>query len=322
MTSPATWLRRFTAATTAGGLLLVGVPALEGYAVPAEDARAELVLTSAAHHHEKHHHKKHHAKRHRHGRHHHRHAGRRIVRYTVRPGDTATGLAVRFHAWTDELLAINDLGPHATLYVGERIRIPVVHAAARKARHHGHATRHRHHHRRPHHGTKHGTNHRSHHRAHHKKHAEGDRPSAHHPPRALPHPSRAKVRRVIVRTARRHGVPVNLALAIAWQEAGWQMHLVSSANAIGAMQVLPSTGRWLSGVVGRRLQLRRLHDNVTAGVLLIKILRQSAGRRRAVAGYYQGLASVREHGMYADTRRYVRSVLSLQRSLRGGWRPV
>ena len=30
-----------------------------------------------------------------------------------------------------------------------------------------------------------------------------------------------------------------LALAVSWQESGWQMHHVSSANAIGAMQVLP-----------------------------------------------------------------------------------
>src|SRR5690349_203543 len=32
------------------------------------------------------------------------HPDRAIVRYRVRPGDTATGLAVRYHAWTAELL--------------------------------------------------------------------------------------------------------------------------------------------------------------------------------------------------------------------------
>ncbi len=36
--------------------------------------------------------------------------GRHIKPYTVRPGDTATELAVRFHAWTDELIAHNHLG--------------------------------------------------------------------------------------------------------------------------------------------------------------------------------------------------------------------
>ena len=70
------------------------------------------------------------------------HPGRRLVRYTVRPGDTATGLAVRFHAWTRELRSLNHLGRHGTLYVGRRIRIPVVVAAARKAHTHTAVKRH------------------------------------------------------------------------------------------------------------------------------------------------------------------------------------
>ena len=51
------------------------------------------------------------------------HPGRAIVRYRVKPVDTATGLAVRFHAWTRELRSINHLGRHAHLYVGQRIRV-------------------------------------------------------------------------------------------------------------------------------------------------------------------------------------------------------
>lgn len=309
MTSPATWLRRFTAATTVGGLLLVGAPALDRYDAPDGDGPG-LVLTSAGHKHHKHRHHKH--------RH---HRGRKIVHYTVRPGDTATGLAVRFHAWTAELIALNHLGPDEALYVGERIRIPVVRSAVRKARHHAGRHHGKKHHAKRHHGKKHHANkhHAKRHRTRHHRH-ESAHHSRHHD--RLPHVDRAKVRHVVVRTARRHGVPPNLALAIAWQEAGWQMHLVSSANAIGAMQVLPSTGRWVSTVVGRRLDLHDLHDNVTAGVVLIKLLRAQAKRRKAVAGYYQGLASVRRHGMYADTKRYVASVLAIRRSLRHGWSPV
>ena len=34
-------------------------------------------------------------------------SARRIVDHRVRPGETATGLAVRFHAWTSELIARN-----------------------------------------------------------------------------------------------------------------------------------------------------------------------------------------------------------------------
>ncbi len=127
---------------------------------------------------------------------------------------------------------------------------------------------------------------------------------------------------MIIATAHRYAVGTNLALAVSWQESGWQMDEVSSAHAIGAMQVMPSTGRWLSAVVGRRLDLRDLHDNITAGVVLIRALRDHAGVRNAVAGYYQGLGSVQTHGLYRDTKRYVTSVLYLRRLLRHGWNPA
>src|SRR3954452_19351464 len=62
------------------------------------------------------------------------HPDRRLVTHVVRPGDTATGLATRFHAWTRELVALNHLDRAGTLHVGERIRIPVVVSAARRGR--------------------------------------------------------------------------------------------------------------------------------------------------------------------------------------------
>jgi hypothetical protein len=37
----------------------------------------------------------------------------------------------------------------------------------------------------------------------------------------------------------------------------------------------------------------------------------------AVAGYYQGLGSVRSRGLYDDTRRYVDNVLALQHRFGG-----
>jgi LysM repeat protein len=126
-------------------------------------------------------------------------------------------------------------------------------------------------------------------------------------------PSQSQMRALITRKARANGVDPGLALAISWQEAGWQMHHVSVANAIGAMQVIPSTGEWISGVVGRRLDLLDPSDNVTAGVVLLRILTQQAGERNAVAGYYQGLKSVRQHGMFADTKQYVANVMYLKR---------
>lgn len=224
---------------------------------------------------------------------------RRIVDYTVRRGDTPSGLAVRFHAWTAEVVEMN--GP--VLRVGERIKIPVVVAAARQDRR----------------GSSSGAGHAppSSERSGASDDAGRSRSSS-----AKAGPSRATVRRVIASTARRHGVDPDLALAVAWQESGWQMHRVSSAGAIGAMQVLPATGRWMSGVVGRPLNLRDVQDNATAGVVLLDLLLQRARPRVAVAGYYQGLAGVRRHGMYRDTKRYVANVRALQRQLERGDHPA
>ncbi len=223
---------------------------------------------------------------------------RRIVHYRVRPGDTPSGLAVRFHAWTAELIELN--GP--VLRVGERIRIPVVLAAAARDRKSSSAkTR-----------SAPSRKTRSHQATPARTRARTARPGD---------PSRATVRRIIERTARRHGVDPQLALAVSWQEAGWQMHHVSYANAIGAMQVIPSTGAWMSDIVGRRLDLRDVHDNVTAGVVLLKVLQQAAPQRVAIAGYYQGLAGVREHGMFSDTKRYVANVLALKHRFERGQYP-
>ena len=64
--------------------------------------------------------------------------------------------------------------------------------------------------------------------------------------------------------------------------------------------------RWY---VGRPLRLRDTHDNVLAGVMTLKVLRASTRiDNRAIGAYYQGLGAVREHGLYEDTRLYVRAV--------------
>ena len=124
-------------------------------------------------------------------------------------------------------------------------------------------------------------------------------------------PSRMQTRAMIVSTARRHGVDPRLALAVAWQESGWNQRQVSVANAIGTMQVVPSSGQWASQMVGRHLNLLNTQDNITAGVVILRALMRGAhSQKEAIAGYYQGLASVQKSGMYADTKGYVAAVLA------------
>ena len=126
-------------------------------------------------------------------------------------------------------------------------------------------------------------------------------------------PSQAGMRDIIVAKARANGVDPALALAVSYQESGWNMHVVSVANAVGAMQVIPATSVWISGVVGRRLDPTSPSDNATTGVVLLKILtRAASSERQAVAAYYQGLRSVRANGMFTDTRHYVANVMALK----------
>ncbi len=234
------------------------------------------------------------------------HPDRSIVTYVVRPGDTATGLAVRYHAWTAELVSLNRLGPRGTLRQGQVLKIPIVRSAVRRAR--GPAkpvtkakpvgeavTR--------------------------KNRPAPARPALHAvtpPGRGWLHAdlTRKQVRRLVARTARRYGVPPKLALAVAWQESGWQQRRVSSAGAIGVMQVMPDTGRWMRWYAGRRLRLRDTHDNVLAGILTLRTLRSSTRKdNNAIAAYYQGLGAVRRIGYYDDTRTYVRSVRAHERNI-------
>ena len=51
------------------------------------------------------------------------------------------------------------------------------------------------------------------------------------------------VRRIIVEEAQRYAVSPAFALAVAWQESGWQQGVVSHAGAVGVMQLMPGTAR-------------------------------------------------------------------------------
>src|SRR5699024_1819074 len=66
-------------------------------------------------------------------------------------------------------------------------------------------------------------------------------------------PSRSQVREMVRSTASSMGVDPSLALAHAQIESGFDATAVSPANAIGTMQVIPSSGEWASQLVGREL---------------------------------------------------------------------
>ena len=135
------------------------------------------------------------------------------------------------------------------------------------------------------------------------------------------HPSKAEVRQMVAATARRYGVSPSLAVAVAYHESGFQQRVVSGVNAIGVMQVLPSTGRVLGQQHGESFDLLEAQDNITAGVLLLRQLIRSEGTAdAALAGYYQGArldlpqghpaADPRLHPQHHDPARALRRRLS------------
>jgi LysM repeat protein len=126
-------------------------------------------------------------------------------------------------------------------------------------------------------------------------------------------PTHAQTQAMVASTAKAMGVDPALVQAIAYQESGFDQHQVSPANAVGVMQIIPSAGKWASTLVGHPLDLLDPKDNVTAGVALLAALSAAAGNEpEAIAGYYQGLSSVQNRGMFDDTRRYVANVQTLK----------
>ena len=109
------------------------------------------------------------------------------------------------------------------------------------------------------------------------------------------------------------GVPVSLLEGTCWWESGWQMGVVSSTGAIGIGQLEPTTVVTFRSVLGDpSLSAWNTSDNIEiAAAYLHQLLTQTGGDQHlALAGYYQGLASVRSHGLLASTTQYVNGVLA------------
>jgi soluble lytic murein transglycosylase-like protein len=128
---------------------------------------------------------------------------------------------------------------------------------------------------------------------------------------------REGVRRLIVTEAVAQGVPPALALAVAWQESGWRQGVVSSAGAIGIMQLIPASGEWVAqAMLGEPVNLYDAASNVRAGVCLLRhyLDRYGGDRSLVLAAYYQGQTAVDHHGVYAVSRSYIESVLRLEQT--------
>jgi soluble lytic murein transglycosylase-like protein len=77
----------------------------------------------------------------------------------------------------------------------------------------------------------------------------------------------------IVRNAKRYGVPVEMVLAVASTESAFRQSEVSSAGAIGVMQVLPSTAEFIARNLGvKEFDIHNVRTNIRFGTWYLKYL--------------------------------------------------
>lgn len=208
--------------------------------------------------------------------------------YVVRPGDTLIAIARRFHTTPAWMARRNQLPASRMVRIGQRLVVPVP-AAATTSQPPAASTA--------------------------TSRAARDRALL----AARPAVSRGTVRALVASAARDYGVDPNLALAVCYQESGFQQGVISGSGAVGAMQVLPSTGQYVSDyVVHRRLDIFDPRDNVVAGVAFLATLLRTVPTEQAVAGYYQGPGSLRARGVLPATKAYVANVLQLRQEFAGG----
>jgi N-acetylmuramoyl-L-alanine amidase len=211
-----------------------------------------------------------------------------VVTHVVRFAETLSGIALHYRVDMDAIVALNDIANPSLILVGQQLRVPAGH---------GHAARH--------------------HRASH-------RPAT--PRWNMPAEmaalvrARAEIGRIIRAEARTQHVPVAFARAVAWQESGWQPGVVSSAGAIGVMQLLPATADWVAGtMLGQPVNLWSARSNVRAGVALLRhyLSHYGGSRSLALAAYYQGQAGTDRNGIYPMSRPYIDSILILESMFAG-----
>ncbi|MEP7041217.1 MAG: LysM peptidoglycan-binding domain-containing protein [Chloroflexota bacterium] len=127
--------------------------------------------------------------------------------------------------------------------------------------------------------------------------------------------ARGDIGNVIRAEAAAQGVPVAFALAVAWQESGWQVGVISRAGAVGVMQLTPPTADWVaSTMLGHGVDLYDARSNVEAGITLLRhyLDRYHGDHWLALAAYYQGQSAADRYGVYQITRPYIGSITVLE----------
>jgi soluble lytic murein transglycosylase-like protein len=120
---------------------------------------------------------------------------------------------------------------------------------------------------------------------------------------------------IIYSEAMKNDLPPELVAAVVHTESKFLPAARSNRGAIGLMQLIPRTGRWM----GAR-DLTNPAENISAGARYLRYLmdRFNGDQQKAVAAYNAGEGSVRRFGgipPFRETRNYVERVQSFQQDL-------
>jgi hypothetical protein len=129
----------------------------------------------------------------------------------------------------------------------------------------------------------------------------------------------------IVQEARKtDNVTPSVALAVARIESGFRPRVVSSAGAIGVMQIMPKTGRDVFGL--SRAELFDPSINIRAGVTFLdQLIDRSDGRIDLALSHYNGGSRVTAGPtpkIIPATRGYVIKVLAAAQAYEAGWADI
>ncbi|MEM7337553.1 MAG: LysM peptidoglycan-binding domain-containing protein [Actinomycetota bacterium] len=194
--------------------------------------------------------------------------------YTVESGDTVSGIARRFGVRTSEIVSLNGITNPDQIRLGQTLKLPS--GADEESMLALYAARY---------------------------------PNL---PRSITdNPERLRLVPVFERWAKANGISVDLLMAMAYQESGWQDDVVSSAGAVGVGQLMPVTSEWVAGeLIGEPgLDPYDPEDNVRMSARFMRwLIIRMGSESKALAGYYQGPTSVAARGAYPVTDAYVASV--------------
>ena len=132
---------------------------------------------------------------------------------------------------------------------------------------------------------------------------------------------------LVMKYSSKYRVPPELVFAVINVESNYDKNAVSSAGAIGLMQIMPSTYEWIASIFGDSANVSRLYIpkvNVEYGTYYLRYLYDifDCSWEKALIAYNWGMGNfmrfIEEHGYIegdfgsipiSETRNYVRKVL-------------